>query len=553
MSSSSRGSYRHQAPAPLATEGMDEDYDYSVAVKGTSYEGAYKKQQSSSRKSPPKPEDPRRPVSQKDVLEDPLLDLEQLEELHEEAERMKALGNKHMASQVRNEHARLVLDFPMYKTRPADFALSPSQEFTRAYNAYSAALQLSPVGPSSHVFLCNRAAALLSLKRYTAAATDARRAIALAPTFGKAHARLGQSLYFMKEYEGAVAAYEEAVRFEPDSSVTQTYLDKAKSKLLRQHEKARRAARGDEVSVTEDSVAPTVVNSIATDPQRSAAVVTSGNRGNQAALMAAAGRHALPNEVRTDVAPLLPSPLADDVPGEEFQDDPDFDEAVKIQEQANKLLAAKRYKDAIESYSAALFLVPDDPYLSPELHLGRAHALNGSYRHESAKNDALLAIKINPTSEAYSTLAKSLFYMKDYLGAVAAFEDCMDLLPQGESLSMFDQAYLRKAEAAWQEELEANPDEARSVASSKASRNIPKLPPPRFVPREKVRGGVRLCVANFNFMTVFSYCVDSAGNQLIAFHPANAEAMATTIAEYADCTQSWTRAQRDISLRVVGY
>jgi hypothetical protein len=33
--------------------------------------------------------------------DDPLLDLAQLEELHHEAERMKALGNKHMAAQVR--------------------------------------------------------------------------------------------------------------------------------------------------------------------------------------------------------------------------------------------------------------------------------------------------------------------------------------------------------------------------------------------------------------------------------------------------------------------
>jgi hypothetical protein len=32
--------------------------------------------------------------------EDALLDLAQLEELHQEAERMKALGNKHMAAQV---------------------------------------------------------------------------------------------------------------------------------------------------------------------------------------------------------------------------------------------------------------------------------------------------------------------------------------------------------------------------------------------------------------------------------------------------------------------
>jgi hypothetical protein len=33
--------------------------------------------------------------------EDALLDLAQLEELHKEAEKMKALGNKHMASQAR--------------------------------------------------------------------------------------------------------------------------------------------------------------------------------------------------------------------------------------------------------------------------------------------------------------------------------------------------------------------------------------------------------------------------------------------------------------------
>ena len=33
-----------------------------------------------------------------------LQDLAQLEELHQEAERMKALGNKHMAAQVSNQN-----------------------------------------------------------------------------------------------------------------------------------------------------------------------------------------------------------------------------------------------------------------------------------------------------------------------------------------------------------------------------------------------------------------------------------------------------------------
>jgi len=402
---------------------------------------------------------------------DPLLDLDQLEELHDEAERMKALGNKHMAA----------------------------QEYTRAYNAYSAALQLSPVGPSSHVFLSNRSAALLSLKRYSAAATDARRAVALAPTFGKAHARLGQSLYFLKNYEGAVAAYEDAIHYEPDNPITKTYLEKARSKWSRQKDKAVRKSGGEEVSVltSDSSVQQTVANSLATDPNASAAVVTTGFRGKSAAISRAVGGGMGAN----GTTPMVRSPTVNensplDASGEYDEDDeynpddPDFDEALRIQERANRYLANKNYKFAIEEYTAALFLVPDDVNLSPELHLGRAHALNGSRRHESAQIDSQLAIKIKPTPEAYSTLAKSLFYMKDYEGSITAFENCKELLPQGEQLSMFDRAYLQKAETALQD-MANNPSSAQSVASSKtisrlgSSAPIPKLKPPRFVSREE--------------------------------------------------------------------
>lgn len=338
------------------------------------------------------------------------------------------------------------------------------QEYTRAYNAYSAALQLSPVGPSSHVFLSNRAAALLSLKRYNAAATDARRAIALAPTFGKAHARLGQALYFLKDYAGAVAAYEDAIRFQPENEVTQTYLEKAKKKL----EKQSRKTRGEEVSVDASSSAMHYTPSVATDTNHTSGIV----QGYQAP------REALAAAVAT-------KPYAMAIPATE---DPDFAEALRIQQRANAYLANKEYKAAIEEYTAALFLVPDDPILSPDLHLGRAHALNGSRRHERAKNDAVLAIKLQPSPAAYSTLAKSLFYMKEYRSAIEAFHRCMEMLPPGESLGMFDKAYLQKAEAALEEE-EASLRLAGQVhggASVMSNRSVvPKLAPPRFVPREE--------------------------------------------------------------------
>jgi tetratricopeptide (TPR) repeat protein len=349
------------------------------------------------------------------------------------------------------------------------------QEYTRAYNAYSAALQLSPVGPSSHVFLSNRAAALLSLKRYSAAATDARRAVALAPTFGKAHARLGQALYFLKDYAGAVAAYEDAIRHEPDNQVTQTYLEKAKAKLAKQQDKAQRYARGEDVSIADSSVQHTVINSIASDPNASAAIVSGEfqrGKASKAISNAIAGRN---QKNRYG----LGKPLSLDISGDE--EDPDFDEALNIQKGANRFLANKQYKEAIEEYTAALFLVPDDPNLSPQLHLGRAHALNGSRRHASARNDAQLAIKIKPSAEAYSTLAKSLFYLKEFEAAVVAFDNTIKMLPEGESLSPFDLAYLQKASAAV---AESGQNGSARKSPSKSS-PVPKLPPPRFVPREQ--------------------------------------------------------------------
>lgn len=484
--------FRSQAPKPIITT-FDNEYDEPEINMMSPEERAY---QDFQLKSPP----PAPPVVATERVneageqidgDEALLDLAQLEELHQEAERMKALGNKHMAAQVGLERSTNGLRFGCRAIHSSVLRLKfvISQEYGRAYNAYSAALQLSPVGPSSHVFLSNRAASLLSMKKYGEAATDARRAVALAPTFGKAHARLGQSLYFLKDYDGAVAAYEEAVRYEPDNDVTQTYLEKARSKLYRQKEKARRQARGEEISVAEESMPFTVANSIATDPNKGAAVVTSGFRGSSQVLMNAIDSREMPSEVATgQPQPTTPiTPMTAEA-SESILDDPDFDEAVRIQERGNRFLAMKRYRSAIEEYSAALFLVPDDPYLSPDLHLGRAHALNGSRRHESACNDAMLAIRIRPTPEAYSTLAKSRFYMKEYAEAIEAFEQCTELLPTGENLSMFDQAYLKKSQEAWRQELEN--DDTRSVGTARSSKSnksiIPKLPPPRFVPREEV-------------------------------------------------------------------
>merc|ERR1712238_208419 len=101
-------------------------------------------------------------------------------------------------------------------------------------------------------YLSNRSASLLSLKQYSAASVDARRAITLAPYSGKAHARLGQALYFLKDYNKAEKAYELAVRYEPENHVTWTYLDKSRKKIAKMVRRKQRLAQ--EEALTEKEV-----------------------------------------------------------------------------------------------------------------------------------------------------------------------------------------------------------------------------------------------------------------------------------------------------------
>jgi tetratricopeptide (TPR) repeat protein len=121
----------------------------------------------------------------------------------EAAEKHKSLGNTQMAN----------------------------REYEKALESYSTALELSPNGPQSHVYYSNRAAALCYLERYDEAVQDSELAIYLKPGYGKAHARLGLSKYFLNDLEGSIAAYKVALKYDPENAASKSYLAKAQSKL----------------------------------------------------------------------------------------------------------------------------------------------------------------------------------------------------------------------------------------------------------------------------------------------------------------------------------
>jgi len=406
------------------------------------------------------------------------------------------------------------------------------KEYEDAYQAYCQAIKLSPLGPSSHIFLSNRAAALLSLKRYSAASVDARRAITLAPTFGKAHARLGQSLYFLKDFAGAVAAYENAFQFEPDNQVTWTYLNKAKKKFVRENEKRRQreenefdeefkprtaqTEKGGEVNEynhVDDNNGVNEYNHNHVDDNDGVSVTDTVDLANMAISVAggsskdrASAVMGSEGEENADSPNILRNAPTDNMDGfraavendrirmdrldetyEEDDVDPDFDEALRLQESAALNLVNKQYRKAVEEFSAALFLVPDDDHLTPQLYIGRAHSLNGLERHEGALNDAMMALGRDPEmGDAHLVLARTYFYLKDYNEAEQSFENAIECLG---AISPLDQMYYKKAhELAEVSSLDMDDNRSRggfSVSRQSVSKPVPKLKPPRFVSRQQ--------------------------------------------------------------------
>jgi tetratricopeptide (TPR) repeat protein len=394
-------------------------------------------------------------------------------------------------------------------------------------------------------------------------------------------------LYFLRQYKGAVEAYQDALKFEQEDNhsvssavtVTRAYLQKAKEKLAKQEEKElRKYERGamlvdDNTVVGDESVNPTVAYSIATDKERvgvasgmnrlsrrvSAAADAQLDMGSQSPQLRdlsfqedelIAGQDLAPNslsspylmtvetgpmgglaqqrveqpelqDVRLKTLTPTTSPNHENTPANDHrkiskmdEPDPDFDEALRLQCRATHFLNSRKFITAVDEFSAALFLVPDDPILTPQLHVGRAYALNGQERFESAKNDALMALKHILrdrdedviAAEAYSVLGRSLYYSHDYNGSIESFEESQRIrINYGVKLSVIDKEYIDLCREALDAGLSVENDDGLSFGGGKSVMsngvksvvscikegrnisNIPRLKPPRFVPREKVR------------------------------------------------------------------
>ena len=95
-------------------------------------------------------------------------------------------------------------------------ALLAAKKPVEALAAYEAGLAIDP---AHSALLSNKAAVLLELGRPVDAESAARRCVESAPSWSKAHYRLGAALEALRRVADAQAAYEAALRLEPTSEV----------------------------------------------------------------------------------------------------------------------------------------------------------------------------------------------------------------------------------------------------------------------------------------------------------------------------------------------
>ena len=293
----------------------------------------------------------------------------------EEAERLKSTGNAYMQK----------------------------KQYDAALQCYSEALRICPTGPQSHVYFSNRAAALLSMKKFKEAIIDSERALSLAPTYGKAHARLGLAHFLLGDYRGAIEAYTVSLKYEPDNKSSKSYLEKAAKKL----------------AAMSDLEVPTMGTGLG----MSYSVVSEWDKSK-----------ATRRSSKTSGSSL--------------------GGAEKYKTLGNNQMANRDYLSAFESYSTAIEMAPSGAQ-SHVYYSNRAAALCYLERYEEAVEDSEKAIQMQPKyGKGYARLGLAKYFLEDFEASIEAYETAIEYDPENAS----SKAYLKKAKAKLAKEEEQRID-----------------------------------------------------------------------------------------------
>jgi tetratricopeptide (TPR) repeat protein len=272
--------------------------------------------------------------------------------------------------------------------------LMQKKHFQEALELYSAALQLSPTGPNSHVYFSNRSAAYLSLNDHANSIRDSERSLALCPEYAKAHSRLGLAYFVSGQYAEAVKAYEVALEYEPENEWNRSHYEKALKKLAKSQRKSVQERPFDEETVHTN-------NTHHEEDQQHEFTKTH--------------------------------------------------EADQHKDEGNAHMSNKEYEMALQQYTKAISISPAGQN-SHVYYSNRAAAYCYLGQYDAAADDCMASIEINPRYEkAHARLGLSRFFLEDFQGAIEAYERALELDPTNAA----SMSYLGKAKQRLEEKIEA--------------------------------------------------------------------------------------------------
>ncbi|KAG1684796.1 hypothetical protein DVH05_009403 [Phytophthora capsici] len=105
-----------------------------------------------------------------------------------------------------------------------------AQDYEGAAKLYREALQLSPDGPSSHIYHSNLAAALTYLGKYTEVIDHCEQSIALKPSYVKAYSRMGSAQVQLKDFDGAIDTFRRGLEVDSTNAACRDGLADAERK-----------------------------------------------------------------------------------------------------------------------------------------------------------------------------------------------------------------------------------------------------------------------------------------------------------------------------------
>lgn len=152
--------------------------------------------------------------------------------------------------------------------------LFKKDQFPAAVAAYTEAIRRLP---TEHTTYSNRAAAYLKLGAYNDALKDAEKCLELKPDFVKAHARKGHAYFWTKQYNRALQAYDDGLKYDPQNADCREGRMRTMMKIQEMAtgqsgdgaEAAQRAMQDPEIaSIMQDSYMQLVLGEMQKDPSR---------------------------------------------------------------------------------------------------------------------------------------------------------------------------------------------------------------------------------------------------------------------------------------------